>query len=139
MTPLRKTPRRLLGTAIGRWSTLCVDARPMTTHGLHGTRERLEIDAREAEHVPAILQLAAGGDLPANTPFERVLRLAADPLRAVRSIRGRPLLMINGRFDQTVKPAQATALFEAAGDPKELWWYDGGHWPPQRLIDRAAE
>jgi len=82
--------------------------------------------------------LAAGGDLPAQTPFATLVRSVADPIRAVRAFNGRPLLMLNGRFDQTVRPEQAKALFAAAGEPKELRWYDGGHWPPQSAIDSVA-
>jgi dienelactone hydrolase len=83
--------------------------------------------------------LAAGGDLPERTPFASLVRTVADPLRAVRGLTGRPLLMVNGRFDRTILPAQATALFAAASDPKELRWYDGGHWPPERTIRDAAD
>src|SRR3712207_7671979 len=46
----------------------------------------------------------SGGDLPANTPFASVVRTVADPLRAVRAIAGRPLLMVHGRSDRTVTP-----------------------------------
>jgi dienelactone hydrolase len=82
--------------------------------------------------------LAAGGDLPERTPFAALVRTIADPLRAVRALGGRPLLMVNGRFDRTILPSQASALFEAAAEPKEMRWYQGGHWPPQAAIDGAA-
>lgn len=45
--------------------------------------------------------LAAGGDLPEQTPFAALVRTIADPRRAARSLAGRPLLMINGRYDRT--------------------------------------
>jgi fermentation-respiration switch protein FrsA (DUF1100 family) len=83
--------------------------------------------------------LAAGGDLPERTPFASLVRTVADPLGAVRGLTGRPLLMVNGRFDRTILPSQARALFAAASDPKELRWYDGGHWPPERPIRDAAD
>jgi fermentation-respiration switch protein FrsA (DUF1100 family) len=82
--------------------------------------------------------LAAGGDLPAGTPFERLVRAAADPLRAVRRLDGRPLLMVHGRRDRTVTPAQAQRLFDAADEPKELRWWDAGHYLPTQAIDDAA-
>lgn len=82
--------------------------------------------------------LAAGGDLPEQTPFASIVRTIADPQRAVRAIAGRPLFMINGRYDRTIKPAQARSLFDAATEPKELHWYNGGHWPPPSAIDQAA-
>lgn len=83
--------------------------------------------------------LAAGGDLPEETPFAALVRTIADPQRAARQLAGRPLLMINGRYDRTIRPEQARRLFDAAREPKEQRWYDGGHWPPPHAIDQAAE
>lgn len=83
--------------------------------------------------------LAAGGDLPPQMPFAPLVRTVVDPRRAVRSLAGRPLLMVNGRFDQTIPPDLARSLFEAAGQPKELRWYEGGHWPPQSAINDVAD
>jgi uncharacterized protein len=82
--------------------------------------------------------LAAGGDLPARLPFAAVVRTIADPLRAVRKLAGRPLLMVNGRFDRTVTADQAQRLFDIAQEPKELRWYAGGHWPPANEVDAVA-
>jgi uncharacterized protein len=94
------------------------------------------VTARE-KRVRALV-LAAGGDLPDGTPFERLVRAAADPLRAVRGLDGRPLLMVHGRRDRTVTPAQAQRLFDAAGEPKTLRWWDAGHYLPDAAIDDAA-
>jgi hypothetical protein len=35
--------------------------------------------------------------------------MVADPVRAIRKLEGRPLLMVHGRRDRTVKPEQADA------------------------------
>ena len=83
--------------------------------------------------------LAAGGDLPAGTPLSAVARAVADPLRAVRKLRGRPLLMVHGTGDRTMTPDQAQRLFDAAGEPKELKWWNAGHYLPPAAIDYAAE
>lgn len=83
--------------------------------------------------------LASGGDLPDRTPFASIVRAAADPLRAVRKLAGRPLLMVNGRYDRTITAVQAERLYEAAREPKELHWYNGGHWPPAPAIEYGAE
>lgn len=83
--------------------------------------------------------LAAAGDLPAGTPFAPLVRSMADPLRGVRGLAGRPLLMVSGKLDPTVRADQAERLFAAAGEPKEIRWYDGGHWPPASEIDAAVE
>jgi dienelactone hydrolase len=96
------------------------------------------VAAAEDARVRAIV-LASGGDLPEQTPFATLVRAAADPLRSVRKLGGRPLLMVNGRYDRTIVAAQAERLFAAARDPKEMYWYNGGHWPPQHAIDHAAE
>jgi uncharacterized protein len=84
------------------------------------------------------ITLAAAGDLPDSTPYAALVRRAVDPLRAVRKLRGRPLLLVNGRRDTTTRPAQAERLFAYAEEPKELRWYEGGHWPPPAAIDGAA-
>ena len=94
--------------------------------------------ASGAPEVRAVV-LAAGGDLPDGIPFEALVRSVVNPLRAVRGLAGRPVLMVNGRYDRTVTPAQAERLFAAAPEPKLLRWYNGGHWPPAREVDAAAE
>lgn len=83
--------------------------------------------------------LAAGGDLPTDTPLAALARPLVDPLRAVRKLDGRPLLMIHGKNDRTVTPAQARRLFEAAQEPKEIRWWPSGHRLPPEAIDYAAE
>ena len=94
--------------------------------------------AAEERKVRALV-LAAGGDLPSGTPFERLVRTLADPLRAIRHYAGRPLLMVHGRRDRTVTPEQAERLFAAAGEPKTLRWWEAGHYLPDAAIDDAAE
>jgi dienelactone hydrolase len=96
----------------------------------------LEVAARNAT-VRAVV-LAAGGDLPAGVPFAALVRSFVDPPRAATKLAGRPLLMVNGRHDRRVPSRLATVLFEAAHEPKELRWYEGGHWPPTIVIDEAA-
>lgn len=85
------------------------------------------------------IALTAGGDLPPGLPFLPLIRTMIDPLHAVRSLDGRPLLLMNGTRDRRIPPAQATILFEAAGQPKELRWYDGGHWPPPSAVESVAD
>lgn len=94
--------------------------------------------AADEPRVQAVV-LAAGGDLPAGTPLAAAARTLADPLRAVRRLDGRPLLMVHGRSDGTVRPEQAERLFAAAAEPKELRWWNAGHILPPPAIDDAAE
>lgn len=84
------------------------------------------------------LVLAAGGDLPAGTPLAAVARAVADPLRSVRKLKGRPLLMVHGRWDRTVRPDQAERLYAAAGEPKEIRWWNAGHYLPDEAVREAA-
>jgi uncharacterized protein len=93
-----------------------------------------------AAEEPAVraLVVAAGGDLPAGTPFSAMARMVADPLRAVGRLAGRPLLMVHGRRDRTVLPEQAERLFAAAREPKEIRWWDSGHYLPQAASEETA-
>ena len=93
--------------------------------------------AAEDRSVRAVV-LAAGGDLPDGTPFSSIARAVADPLTAVKRFGGRPLLMLHGRNDRTVRPDQAQRLFDAAREPKELIWYDAGHRLPAGAGEVAA-
>lgn len=94
--------------------------------------------AARVREVGAVV-LAAGGDLPVGTPLTTLARTLVDPVRAARHLRGRPLLMLNGRADPVIRPDQAERLFAAAQEPKELRWWDGGHTPPADMIEGAAE
>jgi dienelactone hydrolase len=82
--------------------------------------------------------LAAGGDLPAAMPFASMVRGVIDPAGAVRKLDGVPLLMVHGRRDRTVTAEQATRLFDAAREPKEIRWWDAGHRLPPDAIGDAA-
>jgi dienelactone hydrolase len=97
----------------------------------------VEVAARDVA-VKALV-LAAGGDLPEQTPFARLVRTLADPIAAVRRYAGRPLLMVHGRQDPVVTPAQAQRLFDAAREPKHMQWWDAGHYLPEAAIDSACE
>jgi fermentation-respiration switch protein FrsA (DUF1100 family) len=57
----------------------------------------------------------------------------ADPLRAVRRIGRRPLLLIHGTRDLVIPVGQAQALMSAASGPAELWVVDGAE---HTCIDR---
>src|SRR5690606_241512 len=83
--------------------------------------------------------LAAGGDLPDRTPLAALVRRAADPLRAIKRLQGRPLLMVHGRDDRTILPVQAERLFAAAREPKTLRWWNAGHYLPPAAVADAAD
>jgi cephalosporin-C deacetylase-like acetyl esterase len=52
---------------------------------------------------------------------------ALDPASYVARIAPRPVLILGARNDEIVRPPLTEALFEAAGEPKSLQWFDGGH------------
>jgi predicted esterase len=145
----RVSPMQLLGS----WSDAVAEARTsldyLGTHaGIDASRLAIvgyslgsflaNIVAADHPDVRAVV-LAASGDLPDGIPFAPLVRSIVDPVRAVRALAGRPLLMVNGRYDRTVTAAQAEKLYAAAAEPKTLHWYDGGHWPPAREITFACE
>lgn len=48
-----------------------------------------------------------------------------EPLRDVARIAPRPLLLIHGLEDSIISPQDSQRLYEAAGEPKELWLVEG--------------
>ena len=65
----------------------------------------------------AALALCGGGIGPAEV----------DPARHVAQFAPRPLLFVNATGDETIPREASEALFEAAGEPKEILWFDGTH------------
>jgi fermentation-respiration switch protein FrsA (DUF1100 family) len=53
---------------------------------------------------------------------------AVEPIRSIGSLSPRPVLLIHGDRDLTIPVEHSQRLFEAAGEPKELWIIPGaGH------------
>jgi dienelactone hydrolase len=52
---------------------------------------------------------------------------ALDPTRYVARIAPRPVLFVNAEGDTTIPRAAAEALHNAAGEPKQVRWFDGTH------------
>jgi dienelactone hydrolase len=98
----------------------------------------LAVTVAARERVVRALVLAAGGDLPDGSPLTGLVRPIVDPVRAVKQLAGRPLLMMHGRWDRTVRPEQAERLFAAAEEPKTIRWWDAGHILPAAAIADAA-
>lgn len=150
--PLQAQSARNPLAIMGLWRQALADVRL----GLRYMGARAEVDGRRLALVgysmgsflsvaiaaddPAVraLVLAAGGDLPAGTALAGVARAVADPIRAVKKLNGRPLLMVHGRRDRTVLPEQAQRLFDAADQPKEILWWDAGHYLPHEASESAA-
>ncbi len=58
--------------------------------------------------------------------------------RAMGNFSPRPLLMIHGAADNYIKPEMARALFDSAGQPKELWLVEGAKHNQALLVARTA-
>jgi fermentation-respiration switch protein FrsA (DUF1100 family) len=66
-----------------------------------------------------------------------LIRDELDPIDVVSRIAPRPLLIMHGTADRIVDPAMAQRLYDAAGEPKELWLVDGAdHY---EAIDRRPD
>ena len=97
----------------------------------------LALAVAERDRSARAVVLAAGGDLP-DFAFAPLLRAVVDPVRAIHALEGRPLLMVHGRRDRTILPEQAERLFAAAREPKEIQWWDTGHYLPDAAVARAS-
>jgi uncharacterized protein len=61
-----------------------------------------------------------------------------EPIRDVARIVPRPLLLIHGLEDRLIDPADSRMLYEAAGEPKELWLVEGVDHCGAYFLDRTA-
>jgi dienelactone hydrolase len=52
---------------------------------------------------------------------------AVDPARHIARFAPRPVLFVNATRDQTIPRERAECLHAAAGEPKEVIWFDCGH------------
>ena len=59
-----------------------------------------------------------------------LLLLPLEPTRYAARIAPRPVLMVNGASDSLIPRANVNALYEAAGQPKEILWVRGEHVHP---------
>lgn len=87
---------------------------PFATH-----RRVIEYAVRRTIHLPFILFEWITDALlwwRAGYHFNQV-----EPLRDIRRIAPRPILLIHGLRDSIVDPQDAPLLYDAAGEPKELW------------------
>ncbi|HLZ80599.1 MAG TPA: alpha/beta hydrolase [Ktedonobacteraceae bacterium] len=61
-----------------------------------------------------------------------------EPLREIAKISPRPILLIHGGKDSLVDPHDATLLYNAAGEPKELWFLPEADHCGAYFVDRIA-
>jgi dienelactone hydrolase len=68
-----------------------------------------------------------GAVIKCATPLVRYFGGAMDPIHYVGKIAPTPVFFQNGKFDVLVPAAAGEALQQAAGDPKEIKWYESDH------------
>lgn len=61
-----------------------------------------------------------------------------EPVRDAATLAPRPLLIIHGSDDQTIPVGHARRVYEAAGEPKELWIGEGADHCGTYFLDRQA-
>jgi len=57
-----------------------------------------------------------------------------DPLNFIGSFSPRPVVFHLGKYDQIVPAEAGEQLYRAAGEPKQVYWYDSGHDLPLELV-----
>lgn len=65
----------------------------------------------------AVLALGGGGFGPQET----------DPVNVIRRFAPRPLLFVNAERDEVIPRSATEALYAAAGEPKQIVWFDTTH------------
>jgi hypothetical protein len=104
---------------------------------LDATAALPEIDAQRVAYAGFSLGSIVGATFCGVDPRPRAAALAlgggglgppeSDPLRHVARIAPRPVLFVGATHDQRIPRAATEALFAAAGEPKQLLWFEGGH------------
>jgi len=76
---------------------------------------------------PARKQLPRFSWMKVAAPVGASLLRPFDPILHVGKIAPRPLLFQNARNDDLIPRSGVEALYEAAGQPKQILWYDSSH------------
>ncbi|MEM2216770.1 MAG: alpha/beta fold hydrolase [Thermofilaceae archaeon] len=110
--------------------------------------------------VKASVILVGGGDLPLllwlskhpaaerirkritsmGLSYEQMAEITApgDPLNFIHLHSPRPIQFHCGRYDEIVPAVTQKKLVEAAGEPKEVHWYDAGHALPLEAVSKRV-
>lgn len=112
-----------------------------SVHDLHRALDALatwrEIDAERIAFAAFSLGAMLGALYAPTDPRLRAAALALggggfgppelDPARHVARFAPRPLLFVNAERDERIPRASAERLHAAAGEPKQVLWFDSGH------------
>ncbi|MBS1718671.1 MAG: alpha/beta hydrolase [Armatimonadetes bacterium] len=90
------------------------------------------------------LSLCVGGDpytrfMQSRSPEEQMTLACISPSFFAPHVAPRPVLMLNGRNDDTIPRSAAEVLYYSAREPKQIRWYNSGHRLPDKAFVEAAE
>jgi fermentation-respiration switch protein FrsA (DUF1100 family) len=91
---------------------------------LDAAQELPRVDARRIAYAGLSLGSIIGATFCASDPRPRAAALA---LGGGGCFAPRPILFVNASRDERVPRAAAEALYAAAGEPKEILWFDSAH------------
>ena len=122
-------PYGVYGISMGAVVALMVAARDERIGAVAADSPYTDLDESLGRHLTLIYPVP-------RIPFHWFLRTAylarfgvwpgrVSPIRSVRKLSPRPLLLIQGKLDQRMPLAGAQAILAQAGKPKELWVIDG--------------
>lgn len=104
---------------------------------LDAVAELPRVDATRTAYAAFSLGAIVGASLCAVDPRPRAAALAlagggfgwrdVDPVDQLGRFAPRPLLLVNATRDATIPRAATEALYEAAGEPKQILWFDATH------------
>jgi len=97
-----------------------------------GGNMTLMVQRSQHSALPAIREYLEANNISYRTVQEALDPV--DPINFVDAISPRPLLMHNGRFDDIVPAESGRLLYERAKEPKEIYWYDTGHYVPLDIV-----
>lgn len=103
-----------------------------------GELNRVISTAAEERGVPHVIAALLGYLVQAAASVRlRANLFSADPIRHIAEISPRPVLIMHGEADEAIPVSEASRLYGAAREPKELWTVPGAH--HRRIEDVAPE
>lgn len=119
------------------WREFVVQAVHDLRRSLGALAQQPEVDADRCVYGAYSLGAMVGAVFLAHDPRPRAAVLAVggggfgpadvDPARHIGGFAPRPLLLVNATRDERVPRASSEALFDAAGEPKQIEWFEAGH------------
>ncbi len=100
-----------------------LDERIKASAALYGGGDISLLIKENTKEVPAFLRGTAGY-------LAESLLYPLEPLKHINNISPRHVLIVNGRNDSQVPRESVMKLYEKAGDPKELIWFESDHIHP---------